>query len=135
MDESKNEKMTSLAGASSEEIARAIADVLDSMKARDIKLLRVSDKTVMTDYFVICSGTSNTQIKALSGDVEYKLGERGVSPLHIEGYETGTWIAMDYAHVMVHIFNREQRDFYKLEKLWGDACEVPLNTENSEQED
>lgn len=135
MDESKNEKMTSLAGASSEEIARAIADVLDSMKARDIKLLRVSDKTVMTDYFVICSGTSNTQIKALSGEVEYKLGERGVSPLHIEGYETGAWIAMDYAHVMVHIFNREQRDFYKLEKLWGDACEVPLNTENSEQED
>lgn len=135
MDESKNEKMTSFAGASSEEIARAIADVLDSMKARDIKLLRVSDKTVMTDYFVICSGTSNTQIKALSGEVEYKLGERGVSPLHIEGYETGTWIAMDYAHVMVHIFNREQRDFYKLEKLWGDACEVPLNTENSEQED
>ena len=135
MDESKNEKMTSLAGASSEEIARAIADVLDSMKARDIKLLRVSDKTVMTDYFVICSGTSNTQIKALSGEVEYKLGERGVSPLHIEGYGTGTWIAMDYAHVMVHIFNREQRDFYKLEKLWGDACEVPLNTENSEQED
>ena len=135
MDESKKEKMTSLAGASSEEIARAIADVLDSMKARDIKLLRVSDKTVMTDYFVICSGTSNTQIKALSGEVEYKLGERGVSPLHIEGYETGTWIAMDYAHVMVHIFNREQRDFYKLEKLWGDACEVPLNTENSEQED
>lgn len=135
MDESKNEKMTSLAGASSEEIAHAIADVLDSMKARDIKLLRVSDKTVMTDYFVICSGTSNTQIKALSGEVEYKLGERGVSPLHIEGYETGTWIAMDYAHVMVHIFNREQRDFYKLEKLWGDACEVPLNTENSEQED
>lgn len=131
MDESKNEKMTSLAGASSEEIARAIADVLDSMKARDIKLLRVSDKTVMTDYFVICSGTSNTQIKALSGEVEYKLGERGVSPLHIEGYETGTWIAMDYAHVMVHIFNREQRDFYKLEKLWGDACEVPLNKENS----
>ena len=106
MDESKNEKMTSLAGASSEEIARAIAEVLDSMKARDIKLLRVSDKTVMTDYFVICSGTSNTQIKALSGEVEYRLGERGVSPLHIEGYETGTWIAMDYAHVMVHIFNR-----------------------------
>ncbi len=134
MDESKNEKMTSLAGASSEEIARAAAEVLDSMKARDIKLLRVSDKTVMTDYFVICSGTSNTQIKALSGEVEYRLGERGVLPLHIEGYETGTWIAMDYAHVMVHIFNGEQRDFYKLEKLWGDACEVPLNTEGGKED-
>ena len=135
MDESKNEKMTSLAGASSEEIARAIAEVMDDMKAHDIKILRVSEKTAMTDYFVTCSGTSNTQIRAISGEIEYKLGERGLTPLHIEGYETGTWIAMDYAHVMVHIFNREQRDFYKLEKLWGDACEVPLNTENSEQED
>ena len=130
MDESKNEKMTSLAGASSEEIARAIAEVLDNMKARDIKLLHVSDKTVMTDYFVICSGTSNTQIRALSGEVEYKLGERGIAPLHIEGYDGGTWIAMDHAHVMVHIFSREQREFYKLEKLWGDACEVPLNFED-----
>ena len=135
MDEIRNEKMTSLVGASSEEIARAIAEVMDDMKAHDIKILRVSEKTAMTDYFVTCSGTSNTQIRAISGEIEYKLGERGVSPLHIEGYETGTWIAMDYAHVMVHIFNREQRDFYKLEKLWGDACEVPLNTENSEQED
>ena len=100
------------------------------MKARDIKLLHVSDKTVMTDYFVICSGTSNTQIRALSGEVEYKLGKRGIAPLHIEGYDGGTWIAMDYAHVMVHIFSREQREFYKLEKLWGDACEVPLNFED-----
>ena len=135
MDEIRNEKMTSLVGASSEEIARAIAEVMDDMKAHDIKILRVSEKTAMTDYFVTCSGTSNTQIRAISGEIEYKLGERGLTPLHIEGYETGTWIAMDYAHVMVHIFNREQRDFYKLEKLWGDACEVPLNTENSEQED
>ena len=135
MDEIRNEKMTSLVGASSEEIARAIAEVMDDMKAHDIKILRVSEKTAMTDYFVTCSGTSNTQIRAISGEIEYKLGERGLQPLHIEGYETGTWIAMDYAHVMVHIFNREQRDFYKLEKLWGDACEVPLNTENSEQED
>lgn len=135
MDESKNEKMTSLAGASSEEIARAIAEVMDDMKAHDIKILRVSEKTAMTDYFVTCSGTSNTQIRAISGEIEYKLGERGLTPLHIEGYETGTWIAIDYAHVIVHIFSKDQREFYKLEKLWGDAGEVPLNTENKAQED
>ena len=135
MDESKNEKMTSLAGASSEEIARAIAEVMDDMKAHDIKILRVSEKTAMTDYFVTCSGTSNTQIRAISGEIEYKLGERGLQPLHIEGYETGTWIAIDYAHVIVHIFSKDQREFYKLEKLWGDAGEVPLNTENKAQED
>ena len=135
MDEIRNEKMTSLVGASSEEIARAIAEVMDDMKAHDIKILRVSEKTAMTDYFVTCSGTSNTQIRAISGEIEYKLGERGVSPLHIEGYETGTWIAIDYAHVIVYIFSKDQREFYKLEKLWGDAGEVPLNTENKAQED
>ena len=113
----------------------AIAEVMDDMKAHDIKILRVSEKTAMTDYFVTCSGTSNTQIRAISGEIEYKLGERGLTPLHIEGYETGTWIAIDYAHVIVHIFSKDQREFYKLEKLWGDAGEVPLNTENKAQED
>lgn len=126
MDNEQKITMPSLNGASSEEIARTIAGILDDKKAHDIKLLSVRDRTVLTDYFVICSGTSNTQIKALSAELEYKLGERGLTPLHIEGYETGTWIAMDYAHVIVHIFNREMRDFYKLEKLWGDAVEVPL---------
>ena len=135
MDEIRNEKMTSLVGASSEEIARAIAEVMDDMKAHDIKILRGSEKTAMTDYVVTCSGTSNTQIRAIAGAMEYKLGERGLQPLHIEGYETGTWIAIDYAHVIVHIFSKDQREFYKLEKLWGDAGEVPLNTENKAQED
>lgn len=110
----------------SEDIAREIVHILDERKARDIKLLSVRDKTVLTDYFVICSGNSNTQIKALSGEVEFKLGEKGITPLHIDGFDAGTWIAMDYAHVIVHIFNREQREFYKLEKLWGDAEEIPL---------
>lgn len=126
MDNEQKISASSLEGASSGEIARAIIAILDEKKAHDIKLLSVRDRTVLTDYFVICSGTSNTQIKALSAEVEFKLGERGLSPLHIEGYETGTWIAMDYAHVIVHIFNREQRDFYKLEKLWSDAEEIPL---------
>lgn len=120
----ENEKNTQQ--MTSEEIAREIVRILDERKARDIKLLSVRDKTVLTDYFVICSGNSNTQIKALSGEVEFKLGEKGITPLHIDGFDAGTWIAMDYAHVIVHIFNRDQREFYKLEKLWGDAEEIPL---------
>ena len=97
-------------------LAEDIVKILDAGKAGQIKMLRVNDKTVMTDYFVICSGTSNTHIKSLSGEIEFKLGEKGIKPLGIDGYETGMWIVMDYAYVMVHIFNREQRDFFKLEK-------------------
>lgn len=108
-------------------LAKDIVKILDAGKAGQIKMLRVNDKTVMTDYFVICSGTSNTHIKSLSGEVEFKLGEKGIKPLGIDGYETGMWIVMDYAYVMVHIFNREQRDFFKLEKLWADAEEVDID--------
>lgn len=108
-------------------LAEDIVKILDAGKAGQIKMLRVNDKTVMTDYFVICSGTSNTHIKSLSGEVEFKLGEKGIKPLGIDGYETGMWIVMDYAYVMVHIFNREQRDFFKLEKLWSDAEEVDID--------
>lgn len=108
-------------------LAEDIVKILDAGKAGQIKTLRVNDKTVMTDYFVICSGTSNTHIKSLSGEIEFKLGEKGIKPLGIDGYETGMWIVMDYAYVMVHIFNREQRDFFKLEKLWADAEEVDID--------
>ena len=108
-------------------LAKDIVKILDAGKAGQIKMLRVNDKTVMTDYFVICSGTSNTQIKSLSGEVEFKLGEKGIKPLGIDGYEAGMWIVMDYAYVMVHIFNREQRDFFKLEKLWADAEEIDID--------
>ena len=108
-------------------LASDIVKILDAGKAGQIKMLRVNDKTVMTDYFVICSGTSNTHIKSLSGEIEFKLGEKGIKPLGIDGYETGMRIVMDYAYVMVHIFNREQRDFFKLEKLWADAEEVDID--------
>ena len=107
-------------------LATEIVKVLDANKAGQIKLLRVNDQPVMTDYFVICTGTSNTHIKSLSGEVEFKLGEKGVNPLGIDGYDSGIWIVMDYESVMVHIFNREQRDFFKLEKLWADAEDVSI---------
>ena len=108
-------------------LAEEIVKILDANKAGQIKLLRVNDQTVMTDYFVICTGTSNTHIKSLSGEVEYKLGEAGVAHEGVDGYDSGIWIVMDYTTVMVHIFNREQRDFFKLEKLWADAEDIDID--------
>jgi len=124
MEEMLNEQLPSLEGATPEELAHAIFDVLDAKKAQNIKVLHVEDQTVITDYFVICTGNSSTQVKSLGGEVEYKLGLRGVDPVHFEGRDNNGWIVLDYSSVIVHIFSRENRDFYKLEKLYGDSREV-----------
>ena len=124
MEEMMQEKLPPLDAADAEALAHAIFDVLDAKKARDIKVLRVEDQTVIADYFVICSGNSSTQVKSLGGEVEFKLGLREVDPLHFEGRDNNAWVVLDYGSVIVHIFSREARDFYKLEKLYGDAEEV-----------
>ena len=124
MEEMMQEKLPSLADATPEELAHAIFDILDAKKAQNIKVLRVNDQTIITDYFVICTGNSSTQVKSLGGEVEYKLGLRDVDPLHYEGRDNNGWVVIDYSSVIVHIFNRENRDFYKLEKLYGDAEEI-----------
>ena len=118
----EKEELASLENATPEELARAIAEILDSKKGRDIKTVHVADKTVIADWFVLCTGNSSTQVKALIGEVEYKLGLRGVEPIRTEGRDNGSWIILDYASVIVHIFSREARDFYNLDKLYcGEA--------------
>lgn len=126
MEELKQEQLPSLTAATPKELAHAIFDILDAKKAHGIKVLRVNDQTVITDYFVICNGNSGTQVKSLAGEVEYKLGLRGVDPTHFEGRDNNGWIVLDYSSVIVHIFSRENRDFYQLEKLYGDAEEIPF---------
>ena len=106
--------------ANAKELAEAIADALDSKKGKDIKVLYVEDKTVLAEYFVICTGNSTTQVKALAGEVEYRLGLRGVEHYNIEGRDNGTWLVLDYSNVIVHIFGREAREFYNLDKLYED---------------
>ena len=101
-------------------VAEEIAEVLDSKKGNDIKVLYVEDKTVIAEYFVLCTGNSSTQIKALAGEVEYKLGLRGVSPYGVEGRDNNTWLILDFSNVIVHIFSRESREFYNLDKLYAD---------------
>ncbi len=116
-----------LSNAEPIEIAKAAVRILDEKKAGDIKLLRVADSTVLTDYFVICTGHSNTQIKGFADELDYKLGLCGLQPKNIEGEKGSQWILMDYYSVIVHIFGRESRDFYKLEKLWGRAEEIAID--------
>lgn len=126
MEEMTQQSFPTLKGATPEELAHAVFDVLDAKKGQGIKVLRVNDQTVITDYFVICTGNSSTQVKSLAGEVEYKLGLRDVQPTHFEGRDNNGWIVLDYDTVIVHIFSRENRDFYQLEKLYGDAEELPF---------
>ncbi len=130
MDNNVTEKLPSLEGASTLEVAEAIAEVLDSKKGRDIKIIHVEEKTVIAEYFVVCTGNSSTQVKALVGEVEYRLGERGVMPYNVEGRDNNSWILMDYSNIIVHVFSREAREFYNLDKLYGDSSTVSVSENN-----
>lgn len=111
----------------SRELAEIAVKALDSKKGKEIKLIRIDKITTLAEYFVICTGTSNTQINALCDAVEKELTEKGEEPLHREGYRGGTWVLLDYGCVVVHIFNDEARKFYSLEHLWADGEEVDLS--------
>ncbi len=108
------------------EIALCAAKALDSKKGLEIKVLETADLTTLADYFVLCTATSTTQIKALSDACEKALKEAGEPPHHIEGHRGGTWVLLDFSAVVVHIFNDEARKFYDLERLWSDAKPVDL---------
>jgi ribosome-associated protein len=113
-------ELVPLTGDDARELADAIAEVLDSKKGRDIKVLHVEDKTVIAEYFVVCTGNSSTQIKALADEVEYQIDRRGLQPYGVEGRDNNTWLLLDYSNVIVHIFSREAREFYNLDKLYAD---------------
>ena len=111
----------------SRDLAEIAVKALDSKKGKEIRLIRIDKITTLAEYFVICTGTSNTQINALCDAVEKELTEKGEEPLHREGYRGGTWVLLDYGCVVVHIFNDEARKFYSLEHLWADGEEVDLS--------
>ena len=111
----------SLVGATPLELAKAIGEVLDNKKGHEIRVLHVEDKTSIADYFVLCTGNSGTQVKALAGEVDFKIEQRGVPADNVEGRANNAWIVLDYGNVVVHIFSREAREFYNLDKLYDDA--------------
>lgn len=109
------------------ELASIIVKILDDKKATDIEVLDVNKSTTLADFFVICTGTSTTQIKALADEVEFRLkNEYGITPHHVEGYISANWILLDYSSVVVHVFHKEMREFYALERLWKDSPKITV---------
>ncbi len=102
------------------------ARALDAKKGMDLKLLEVRDVTILADYFLICTGTSNTHVKTLCDEVEHVMDVAGEPLLHREGRRSGTWVLLDFGCLVVHVFTDETRKFYDLERLWNDATPVPL---------
>lgn len=102
------------------------ANALNNKKAQELNVLKISDLTVLTEYFVLATAASSTHVRALCDEVEEKLEEAGLKPDHIEGRATG-WIVLDYGSVIVHIFTRDQRAFYDLDRMWADGETVDLD--------
>lgn len=110
------------------ELVKIIFKALDNKKAENIKIINISDISVMADYFIICSGDNKHQILAMQDAVEEALEKIEVIPKNIEGKNGDTWILMDYRDIVVHIFDSENRSFYDLERLWQDGKEVSLES-------
>ena len=109
------------------EVAYEVTKALDSKKGMDIKLLRIDEVSTLADYFLICTGTSNTHVKTLCDYAEYTMENLGEKLLGREGHRGNSWELLDYGSVVVHVFTEEAREFYALERLWADAETVDIS--------
>lgn len=114
----------------SELLARKIVELAASKKAEEITLLDLHKLTSITDFFIICTGNSDVQVKAISDAIVEGMKSE-VKPWHIEGRENLRWVLLDFVDVVVHIFHREERDFYQLERLWADAPTEVIESEDT----
>ncbi len=108
----------------SAEMAKLVIEALEDKKAEDIKIIDISEVSVIADYFIIAGGSNANQLQALSSHVEEKLGGAGYPVKQIEGYDTANWILMDFQDVIVHIFDKENRLLYDLERIWRDGKQI-----------
>lgn len=108
----------------SKEIAAIAYDALDDKKGIDISIIDITEISVMADYFIIASGNSSSQVQALIDNVDECLGRKGVIAKQVEGYRSANWVLMDYGDVIVHVFDKDNRLFYDLEKIWKDGKQI-----------
>lgn len=101
--------------------AKKIADLIFNKKGYDVNILDLRNLATFADYFVICSAESDTQVKAIADEIDKSLRDEGIKCWHKEGYMALNWVLLDYVDVVVHVFKKESREFYNIEKLWGDA--------------
>ena len=114
------------------EDSRKLCDIafhaLDEKKAEDIKVIDISEISILADYFMIASGKNLNQIHAMADHVEEELQKNGYTGAAVEGYQQANWILMDYQDVVIHIFDRESRAFYDLERIWSDGKAVQIDS-------
>lgn len=110
-----------------EKLAQLIAEACLEEKAFDVLILDVRDLTVISDYFVLASGRNSIQVKSIVETVEKKVLEQDIKPLRREGHQQGLWAVLDYNAVLLHVFRQQEREYYNLENLWGDARQVAVN--------
>lgn len=106
------------------EMAKIAFHALDEKKGEDIRILDISQVSTIADYFIIASGNSTSQVNALVDNIEEQMAKAGYDYRQREGHNTGAWVLMDYADVIIHVFDKENRSFYNLERIWSDAREV-----------
>ncbi|MFA7078223.1 MAG: ribosome silencing factor [Syntrophomonas sp.] len=112
-----------------DKLMQMVADAALEEQAIDLVVLDVNEKTIIADYFVICSGRNMVQIHSIAENVEKKLLEQGIPVLRRDGYQQGTWVVLDYGSTILHVFRQEERDYYKLENLWADARKVAVQSQ------
>ena len=105
-------------------LAKIAIEVLEDKKAEDIRVIDISDLSVLADYFIIATGNNRTQVQAMADEVEQKLGRAGAVPKQIEGYQAANWVLLDFGDVIIHIFDAQNRLFYDLERIWKDGRQI-----------
>ncbi|WP_069987209.1 ribosome silencing factor [Massilioclostridium coli] len=109
------------------ELVKKVVKTLDDKKAEDIQVIRVGDLTILGEYFIIADGTNSTHVKSLVDEVEYQTKQVGKTPTRIERDTSANWIILDYTDVVVHMFYKEAREFYDLERLWKDGEQISVS--------
>ena len=109
------------------EAAKLAVQALSDKQASDIRLLQTTELTVLADYFLICTANSTPHVRTLYDEVDKRLSEAGMPPVRREGYRNSNWLLLDFGCLIVHIFQRETREFYNLERLWSDARELNID--------
>lgn len=110
--------------ATIKELAKTAIQALEDKKAEDIRVIDIREVSTLADYFIIANGTNRSQIQALADHVEEALGKAGLSLKQVEGYDAANWILMDYRDIIVHIFDKENRLFYDLDRIWRDGKQM-----------
>jgi len=106
------------------EMVRIAYEALDEKKGEDIRIIEISGISVLADYFIITNGTSDSQVKALVDHVEEKMHKAGYAQKQREGVTAGNWVLLDYGDVIVHVFDKDNREFYNLERIWNDGKKI-----------